>query len=176
MEKIVFNNLGQWDLNKTDHRIPATKHHADWVWEAQGDAAKKAKMSIPKMEGDHRAKALDILKTQTQTRIGHSGETEYLLHRGGQTGGVREHAPHERTSWTPVLKYAHRQAYYEDKPGKVGSAWIPESQLHSGLAHHTYNNKQTQKTADAEQEWLVNHDRQIVPHQVVDSVNPRTVK
>lgn len=164
-------------LSKGDHRIPACKGCADWVWEAEGEDATKAKMSIPKMSGEHRKTALDILAQQTSNRTNpHTGEREYLLHRGGSSIGTREYKPTDRTSWTPVAKYAHRQAYYEDTPGKVGSAWVPESQLHSGLAHYTYTNPQTQKTADAEQEWLVNHDKPITFHSIQNAVKPSTIK
>lgn len=181
MEKINFDNNGQWDLTKTDHRLPAEDHHSNWVWDAIGDqsttdAAREAKRNIPAMVGEHRDKSLNILGKQTQVRSNpDSGEREFLLHRGGHNLD-RQHDPYERTSWTPVPKTAHRQAYYDDVPGQVASAWIPENQLHSGLAHYTYKDPQTQRTANEEQEWLVTHKKDIKLNDIQDARRPKDIK
>ena len=178
MEKVIFNNLGQWTLRKSEiseHSDEGKKARAHWVWEKTGDEALTAKYLIPRME-EKRSEALSDLSKMTQSRINANGEKEYLLHRGGSSGHDREYHKEERTSWTPNLKFAHRQAYYEDKPGKVKSAWISESQLHSSLGHYDYDNPQTHKTAKAEHEWIVTHQKPLQMEQITDAVNPRKIK
>ena len=155
----------------------APKECADWVWEARGQSALKAKYAIQFMIGEHREDALQSLATQTATRICPvSGKRMFLLYRGGASGGNRIHERCERTSWTPVISAAHRQGYYEDIPGKVGCAWVIESMLVAGLAHYTYEKPQTQKVADAEQEWIVIHFGPIEIENVVDAKRPKDLK
>lgn len=194
METIHFNNLGQWTLHKSKDRFdptaeydtPAGRARKDWTTNPDPKVARDAKYKIPYMTGDARRRALSKLTASTEYRKNQdTGENEFLLHRGmsGQELGQHHDIDNSqvnypedtRTSWTTNKKVAHRQAHYEDVPGKVVSAWVPESSLISSLRQYGGPTDYDKKLTSTEDEWIVGHDKPFEHHSINNSVNPRTI-
>lgn len=132
-ESLTFNNLGQWDLQKSD----------DWM--VHGDFSDRDFM--PKMKGEHRDAALADLKSKTQVRQNKdTGKTEYLLHRGVGEQEAWAHDDNDisdNTSWTPHHHVAHdfSRKYNSSDSRKAHqdrtlSAWVPEEHIHAIPAHN----------------------------------------
>ena len=196
MENVTFNNLGQWYLHKkrkekfdptAEYDTPAGKARKDWTTNPDPDKAREAKNNIPRMEGDAKYRAISKLTASTEFRKNpETGDHEFLLHRGMSNAELDQHHdvnnskvsyPKDvRTSWTTNKKIAHRQAYYEDEPGKVVSAWVPSKQLISSMKQYGGPTDYDKKLTNTEDEWIVNHDNPFDHHEVNQSVNPRTIK
>lgn len=196
MERLNINSLGQWSLEKTskpkfDPRetwtSSAGRAMADWVSdESEPSAAAAAKASIPKMEGAARTRALSKLTASTQYRKNpNTGKLEFLLHRGMSTGEASTHIKEDsvahpgetKTSWTPNIKVAHRQAYYEEPRGKVVSAWVPEEALHSSMRQYSGSTERHKVLARQEDEWIVNHPNSGMKlHNIINAIRPKDIK
>lgn len=196
MEKLNINHHGQWSLEKTskpkfDPRetwsSPAGKAMADWVSDESDPAsASAAKAKIPRMEGPARIRAISKLAASTQYRRNpDTGKLEFLLHRGMSNGEADTHVKDDvvahpadtKTSWTPNIKVAHRQAYYEEPRGKVVSAWVPEDVLHSSMRQFSGPTDRHKALAREEDEWIVKHPSSgMLTHNIVEAVRPKDLK
>jgi len=134
--RIPFNPA---DVPHEEHR----QHVEDWTAYAEP----QYRNSIPRLEGNARKRALHKLGSQTNTRIGESGEREFLLFRGN-TAGDFNHGLSGLSSFTPKFDHAKRFADEGQKhllseegisPEKqaqvkqnhtIHHAWVPESAIH----------------------------------------------
>jgi len=154
-EKLLFNNLGQWDLNKSD----------DWM--VGNDFSDRD--SMPKMKGDQRDSALKDLGSKTQSRTNkETGKKEFLLHRGvGEQEGWAhdDNSIDDVTSWTPHHHVAHQfsKQYNSTDSSRVHqdrtiSAWIPEDSVHAIPAHNI------DKDHDFHYQLKQEHEVVVAPH------------
>jgi hypothetical protein len=142
------------------HDVPKQEHETIRQWQeyekpkgggswAEADPSEHRE-NIEEMHPAAHQRALHKLSSMTQVRKNpHSGEREFLLHRGmspdehiTSVSGGRV-SSHVRTSWTPdhdtaktftrgqtVNAFAPKSAQHQWDTGHLVSAWIPESQIH----------------------------------------------
>ena len=196
--KSVYEVLGKTeDLQKgamkklapfnPDKDVPA--EHQDmtesWTRENSTDPKKQVegwerRANIPKMNPNAKVRALHKLGRKTLVRKHPTtGERLFLLHRGmssdehqaNHKDGASTYPPGSTTSWTPSLDVAEGFSSDYRKPGipgKVASAWVPESEIHSIPNQVLRPNEDTQFRT--ENEVVVNHS---TPH---FHANPTVVK
>ncbi len=193
MEYLKTNKLGQWELIKSERprfdprsewSSPSGEDRSTWLSDTSSPhEAEQAKQRIPRMEGEARNRALSKLTGSTEHRRNPaSGKVEFLLHRGMSTGEAEKttkdgnslYSHGSRTSWTPNLDVAHRQAFYEEPRGKVVSAWVPEEALHTSMRQFSGPTSEIKALTRKEDEWIVSHGHSPHEvHQVSDAINPR---
>lgn len=126
------------------------EHEAIEEWTGFGDGDSSARDQIPAMPQNAKIRALHKLGKHTEVRRHpKTGERMFLLHRGmsgDEYANSHSYSDHRlnhsvydkgtKTSWTPHVDAAlgfakdHKQTSMDHK-GKVVSAWIPESEIHS---------------------------------------------
>lgn len=126
------------------------EHAAIEEWTGFGDADSSARDEIPAMSPNAKIRALHKLGKHTEVRLHpKTGERMFLLHRG--MGGEEYNESHSysdkrmnhsvyekgtKTSWTPHIETAlgfakDHKSSSPTRIGKVVSAWVPESEIHT---------------------------------------------
>ncbi len=173
-------------------KVDVGDEQAIGLWQGQNREGPETREQVPRMTGHERTRAIMRLAAATPTRRGPNGELQFLLHRGM---GRAEHAAATATpgvvthndsmsSWTPEHTTARNwgEDYaYKDHPraqtkeqvkeiaakGKVASAWISASHIHSiprqyGALNHRADGGQT-KIRGGNDFWP-EHEVIVSPH------------
>lgn len=114
--------------------------------------------AIPKLEGPLRAKGIQHIANNTQSRVNPKSKgKEFLMHRAmshKELGGHKEGQVTNKTSWTPKIWQASVHMPSEDTPHDdhhLVSAWIPEEHI-----HHIPSMTENNEVANQEHEAIVN--------------------
>lgn len=134
--------------------------------------------ALEPMDGALRMRALHRLHARTQTRRNpHTGEREFLLHRGMSNKELRRWnngavAPYDKTSWTPdpdiAEGFARQYGDDYDEDHNLVTSWVPESAIHA-IPRHTGSGKKGPHYWESEYEVLVKpfqFNRQMSPQKM----------